>query len=47
MTAISRRSLLGGAAALAPTVAALFGLPAPPGGWDGVALTPAFAGVPA
>jgi ectonucleotide pyrophosphatase/phosphodiesterase family protein 5 len=29
---------------VAPTVASLFGLPAPSGGWDGVALSPAFAG---
>ncbi len=32
---------------VAPTVAALFGLQAPSGGWDGVPLSPAFAGVPA
>jgi hypothetical protein len=29
---------------IAPTVASLFGLPAPAGGWDGVPLSPAFAG---
>lgn len=29
---------------VAPTVASLFGLPAPSDGWDGVALSPAFAG---
>lgn len=29
---------------VAPTVASLFGLPAPSGGWDRVALSPAFTG---
>ncbi len=32
---------------VAPTVASLFGLPAPDGGWDGQARTEAFQGVPA
>jgi arylsulfatase A-like enzyme len=32
---------------IAPTVASLFGLRAPSGGWDGVPLSAAFAGVPA
>jgi arylsulfatase A-like enzyme len=31
---------------VAPTVAALFGLPAPDGGWDGQARMEAFQGVP-
>ncbi|MFI7677014.1 alkaline phosphatase family protein [Actinophytocola sp. NPDC049390] len=46
-----RRGLVSSAPArtmdVAPTVASLFGLQAPPGGWDGVPLSPAFAGVPA
>ncbi len=32
---------------VAPTVAALFGLPAPDGGWDGQVRAEAFQGVPA
>jgi hypothetical protein len=46
-----RRGLVSSAPArtmdIAPTVASLFGLQPPSGGWDGVALSPAFAGVPA